>query len=165
MSAPSTHDQPLATHESYQPILLKYAGRTEPVGLEEYGGYRAWKKAKGMTPDEVVNEVKNSNLRGRGGAGFPAGMKWSFIPKVEGPKYLTVNADESEPGTFKDREIMETCPHMLIEGSLITCYAFGAKTAFIYIRGEYQTAADRLEAAVEEARRANLLGDYQVHVF
>ncbi|MBV8087135.1 MAG: NADH-quinone oxidoreductase subunit F, partial [Chloroflexi bacterium] len=108
---------------TYEPILLKYAGRSEPVSLEEYGGYRAWKKAQGMTPDEVVNEVKNSNLRGRGGAGFPAGMKWSFIPKVEGPKYLTVNADESEPGTFKDREIMETCPHMLIEGSLITCYA------------------------------------------
>jgi len=150
---------------TYEPILLKYAGRSEPVSLEEYGGYRAWKKAQGMTPDEVVNEVKNSNLRGRGGAGFPAGMKWSFIPKVEGPKYLTVNADESEPGTFKDREIMETCPHMLIEGSLITCYAFGAKTAFIYIRGEYQVAADRLEAAVEEARRANLLMDYQVHVF
>jgi NADH-quinone oxidoreductase subunit F len=84
---------------------------------------------------------------------------------VDGPKYLTVNADESEPGTFKDREIMETCPHMLIEGSLIACYAFGAQTAFIYIRGEYQTAADRLEAAVAEARAAGLLGDYQVLVF
>ncbi|MBV9120358.1 MAG: NADH-quinone oxidoreductase subunit NuoF [Chloroflexi bacterium] len=151
--------------EDYQPLLLRYSGRSEPVGLEEYGGYRAWKKAREMTPDEVTNEVKESNLKGRGGAGFPTGMKWSFVPKVDGPKYLTVNADESEPGTFKDREIMETCPHMLIEGSLIACYAFGAHTAFIYIRGEYRVAADRLEAAIDEARRAGLLEEYEVFVF
>jgi len=150
---------------TYEPILLKYQGRTEPASLEEYGGYRAWLKAQEMTPEQVVEEVKNSNLKGRGGAAFPAGMKWSFVPKVDGPKYLTVNADESEPGTFKDREIMETCPHMLIEGALICCYAFGAKTAFIYIRGEYQTAAERLEAAIAEARSAGLLGEYDVIVF
>src|SRR5216683_4423752 len=154
-----------ASEVRYQPILLKYQGRTEPVGLDEYGGYTAWRKAQDMTPGQVVEEVKNSNLKGRGGAAFPTGMKWGFVPKVEGPKYLTVNADESEPGTFKDREIMETCPHMLIEGSLIACYAFGSKTAFIYIRGEYEVAADRLEAAIAEARQAGLLGDYQVLVF
>jgi NADH-quinone oxidoreductase subunit F len=150
---------------AYQPVLLRYQGRSEPVGLEEYGGYAAWRKARDMAPEQVVEEVKNANLKGRGGAAFPTGMKWSFVPKVDGPKYLTVNADESEPGTFKDREIMETCPHMLIEGSLIACYAFGARTAFIYIRGEYGTAADRLEAAIDEARRANLLDGYQVLVF
>ncbi len=165
MSTPLTRNPELETRNLYKPILLKYQGRTEAAGLEEYGGYRAWRKAQDMTPEQVVDEVKQSNLKGRGGAAFPTGMKWSFVPKVDGPKYLAVNADESEPGTFKDREIMETCPHMLIEGSLIACYAFGAKTAFIYIRGEYETAALRLEAAVEEAGAAGLLGDYQVLVF
>ena len=164
-SRPTTHDLRPTTHDSYQPILLKYAGRTAPVGIEEYGGYAAWRKAQQMSPDEVTNEVKESNLKGRGGAGFPTGVKWSFVPKVDGPKYLTVNADESEPGTFKDREIIESCPHMLVEGSLIACYAFGAKTAYIYIRGEYQAAADRLEAAVAEVRQAGLLAGYEVHVF
>ncbi len=157
MSAPSA--------VAYQPILLRYQGRTEPVGLEEYGGYAAWRKAQDMSPEEVVEEVKRSNLRGRGGAGFSMGTKASFMPKGTMDKYLCCNADESEPGTFKDREIMETCPHMLIEGSLIACYAFGARTAFIYIRGEYKTAADRLETAIAEAARAGLLGDYQVLVF
>ena len=111
-----------------------------------------------MTPDQVVEEVKASGLRGRGGAGFPAGNKWSFIPKAPGQKYVAVNADESEPGTFKDRQLMEVESHRVLEGIALCCYAIGAETAFIYIRGEYTVAADRLEAAIAEAEAANLLG-------
>ncbi|MBV8087081.1 MAG: NADH-quinone oxidoreductase subunit NuoF [Chloroflexi bacterium] len=157
MSAPA----PVA----YHPVLLRYAGRPAPVGLDEYGGYGAWRKAQELTPEQVTEEVKQSNLKGRGGAAFPTGAKWGFVPKVDGPKYLAVNADESEPGTFKDREIIETNPHLLVEGILIACYAFGAKTAFVYIRGEYHIPADRLEAAIAEARQAGLLGDYEIFVF
>ena len=161
----------------YKPLLIPHPGRPTPVMLEEYrqeGGYRGWEKAlREMSPDEVVEEVKASGLRGRGGAGFPCGAKWGFVPKVPGPKYLACNADESEPGTFKDREIMEVEPHMLLEGVAIACYAIGAGDAFIYIRGEYVTAADRLEAAIAEAERAGLVGrnvlgtgfDLRVHVF
>jgi len=152
------------TPPPYQPVLLCHPGRTEPVALDEYE-YRAWRKAQEMSPEQVIEEVKGSNLKGRGGAAFPTGLKWSFVPKIEGPKYLCVNADESEPGTFKDRELMEIEPHMLIEGILIACYSFGARTAFVYVRGEYRTAAQRLENAIEEARRAGLLGDYQILVF
>jgi len=101
------------------------------------GGYRSVEKAlNGMSPDEVLEEVKKSGLRGRGGAGFPTGMKWSFLAKPEGvPRYLVCNADESEPGTFKDRYLMEKNPHLLIEGMITSSYAFGAKTSYIYIRG------------------------------
>ncbi|HEY8477564.1 MAG TPA: NADH-quinone oxidoreductase subunit NuoF [Chloroflexota bacterium] len=162
---------------AYEPILLPHPGRTTPVSLEEYrasGGYQGWTKAlKEMSPDDVIDQVKQSGLRGRGGAGFPTGMKWSFVPKVPGPKYLCCNADESEPGTFKDRDIMEIEPHMLVEGVAIASYAIGANVAFIYIRGEYTVAADRLEAAIAEAERAGLLGtnvlgsgfDLTIHVF
>jgi NADH-quinone oxidoreductase subunit F len=162
----------------YRPILLPHHGqRTTAVSLAEYradDGYRGLARAlKEMSPDEVIQEVKDSGLRGRGGAGFPAGQKWSFVPKVPGPKYLTCNADESEPGTFKDREIMEIEPHMLLEGVAICSYAIGCNEAFIYIRGEYTEAADRLEAAFVEAQRAGVLGakalgsdfNIQVHVF
>ena len=146
----------------YQPVLIPHPGRGTPVLLEEYraeGGYRGWEKAlREMSPDEVVEEVKAAGLRGRGGAGFPCGAKWGFVPKVPGPKYLACNADESEPGTFKDREIMEVEPQMLVEGVAIASYAIGAGDAFIYIRGEYVTAADRLDAAIAEAERAGLLG-------
>jgi NADH-quinone oxidoreductase subunit F len=146
----------------YTPVLLTHPGRTEPVTLEEYqaeDGYSGWKKAlTTMTPDQVIEEVKSSGLRGRGGAGFPTGTKWSFIPKAPGAKYVAVNADESEPGTFKDRELMEIEPHRVLEGIAICCYAIGAETAFIYIRGEYVCAADRLEAAIAEAEAANILG-------
>jgi NADH-quinone oxidoreductase subunit F len=170
----SPEKQPLA---DYKPLLIPHPGRQTPVMLEEYrgeGGYRGWEKAvREMAPDEVVEEVKASGLRGRGGAGFPAGAKWGFVPKVAGPKYLCCNADESEPGTFKDREIMEVEPHLLIEGVAIASYAIGAQDAFIYIRGEYVTAADRLERAIDEAERAGLLGsnalgtgfNLRVHVF
>src|SRR5215218_4680619 len=103
------------------------------------GGYRSVEKAlKNMSPDEITEEVKKSGLRGRGGAGFPTGMKWSFLAKPEGiPRYLVCNADESEPGTFKDRYLMEKIPHILIEGMITSSFALGAKTSYIYVRGEY----------------------------
>src|SRR5512137_346879 len=105
---------------------------------EKHGGYSAFRKAvKEMTPDQVTDAVKASGLRGRGGAGFPAGVKWSFLPKGVYPRYLCANADESEPGTCKDRPILENRPHLFLEGIAITCYAIEAKKAFIYVRGEY----------------------------
>ena len=106
-----------------------------------------------MSPDDVIAEVKKSALRGRGGAGFPTGMKWSFVPKDSPkPKYVVCNADESEPGTFKDRYLMERDPHMLIEGMLIAAYALGARVTYIYTRGEYRYLIDIMDAAIEEAR-------------
>jgi NADH-quinone oxidoreductase subunit F len=123
------------------------------------GGYEMVRRALDMTPDEVVHEIDASGIRGRGGAGFAMGKKASFIPHGAMDKYLVCNADESEPGTFKDRELMQKSPHMLIEGMIISAYAVGANRAFIYIRGEYELQADLLEAAVEEARAAGLLGE------
>ncbi|MCQ4035153.1 NADH-quinone oxidoreductase subunit NuoF [Kaistella montana] len=123
------------------------------------GGYEAVEKALKMTPDEITEEVKTSGLRGRGGAGFPTGMKWSFLAKPEGvARYLVVNADESEPGTFKDRYLMEYIPHLLIEGMIISSFALGANTSYIYIRGEYSWIPDILEEAIEEAKKAGFLG-------
>lgn len=125
----------------------------------EKGGYEATRKALKLKPEEIIEDVKKANLRGRGGAGFPAGLKWSFVPKVDKPKYLCVNADEGEPGTFKDRFIMTHNPHLLIEGIIITSYAVGIHLAFIYIRGEYEKIAQRLEKAIEEAKDNGFLGD------
>ncbi|MGX9986947.1 NADH-quinone oxidoreductase subunit NuoF [Chryseobacterium sp. POL2] len=123
------------------------------------GGYTAAEKALKMTPEEVLEEVKISGLRGRGGAGFPTGMKWSFLAKPEGvPRHLVVNADESEPGTFKDRYLMEFIPHLLIEGMLISSFTLGANVSYIYIRGEYSWIPDILEEAIEEAKKAGFLG-------
>ena len=124
------------------------------------GGYASVEKAlKKMTPDEVVEEVKKSGLRGRGGAGFPTGMKWSFLAKPEGvPRYLVCNADESEPGTFKDRYLMEKIPHLLIEGMITSSYALGSNRSYIYIRGEYAWITHILEQAIEEARQHGWLG-------
>lgn len=145
-----------------QYILLR--GR-EIEGIEaldvylDHGGYDGLKKALGMEQDAVINQVKDSGLRGRGGAGFPTGVKWSFIPRDEPIKYVTVNADESETGTFKDREIMETNPHQLIEGALICAYAIGATAVYIYIRGEYLDVADKLEKAIDDAQAAGYVGD------
>jgi NADH-quinone oxidoreductase subunit F len=126
----------------------------------QHGGYASVEKAlKTMTPADVVEEVKKSGLRGRGGAGFPTGMKWSFLAKPEGvERYLVCNADESEPGTFKDRYLMEVIPHALIEGMITSSYALGAKTSYIYIRGEYFYVARIVEKAIEEAYAAGLLG-------
>lgn len=127
--------------------------------FRKHGGYKAAEKALKMTPDEILEEVKISGLRGRGGAGFPTGMKWSFLAKPEGvPRYLVVNADESEPGTFKDRYLMEYIPHLLIEGILISSFCLGANTSFIYIRGEYSWIPDILEKAIEEAKANGFLG-------
>jgi NADH-quinone oxidoreductase subunit F len=125
-----------------------------------HGGYASVEKAlKTMTPDQVTDEVKKSGLRGRGGAGFPTGLKWSFLAKPEGvPRYLVCNADESEPGTFKDRYLMEMIPHALIEGMITSSYALGAKTSYIYIRGEYFYVARILETALAEAYATGLLG-------
>lgn len=124
------------------------------------GGYRSVEKAlKTMSPEAIVEEVKTSGLRGRGGAGFPTGMKWSFIAKPEGkPRYLVVNADESEPGTFKDRYLMEKIPHILIEGMIVSSFALGANTAYIYIRGEYKWLVDVMEKAIGEAKHNGWLG-------
>jgi len=124
------------------------------------GGYTALDKAlKTMSPEQVLEEVKTSGLRGRGGAGFPTGMKWGFLAKPEGvPRYLVCNADESEPGTFKDRYLMERIPHLLIEGMIASAYALGAKSSYIYIRGEYFYVARIVEQAIDEAYEAGLLG-------
>jgi NADH-quinone oxidoreductase subunit F len=126
-----------------------------------HGGYASVEKAlKNMTPDQVTDEVKKSGLRGRGGAGFPTGMKWSFLAKPEGvPRYLVCNADESEPGTFKDRYLMEKVPHALIEGMITSSYALGARDSYIYIRGEYFYVHRILEKAIKEAYANGWLGE------
>ncbi len=127
---------------------------------KETGGYRAAEKAlKTMSPDEIMEEVKASGLRGRGGAGFPTGLKWSFLDrKSDKPRYLVCNADESEPGTFKDRYLMEHIPHLLIEGLIISSYSLGSNRTYIYIRGEYKWIIDILENAIAEAKNAGYLG-------
>jgi len=133
----------------------------------EHGGYAAWDKAQQLEPAALVDTVKQSNLRGLGGAGFPTGAKWSFIPKNHtGPVYLVVNADEGEPGTFKDRYLLEKDPHALIEGMLIAARAIRSALGFVYIRGEYVQPWRRFSAAVNEAYDAGLLGkgfDIVVH--
>jgi NADH-quinone oxidoreductase subunit F len=145
-----------------EPLQLKRMhienGHTLKV-YQDTGGYKSLKKALGMSQDEIINEVKASALRGRGGAGFPTGMKWSFVPR-QSPKtkYIVCNADESEPGTFKDRYLMERDPHALIEGMIIAGYALGSTTGYIYTRGEYKYLIDIMDRALEEARAAGLLG-------
>ncbi len=144
-------------------ILTEHCSTPGIETLEVYrqkGGYSAVEKAlKKMTPDEVVEEVKKSGVRGRGGAGFPMGMKWSFLAKPEGvPRYLVCNADESEPGTFKDHYLMKTIPHLLVEGMIISSYALGANKSFIYVRGELMYVIRILEKAIEEAKAAGFLG-------
>jgi len=126
----------------------------------KHGGYASVEKAlKTMTPDQLTEEVKESGLRGRGGAGFPTGLKWSFLDrKSDKPRYLVCNADESEPGTFKDRYLMEKIPHLLIEGMIASSYALGAKTSYIYVRGEYMYIVKILEKAIDEAYAAGFLG-------
>jgi NADH-quinone oxidoreductase subunit F len=147
-----------------EPLQLRRVGLENSHTLDVYrqnGGYEALKKVlDGMSPDDVIGEVKKSALRGRGGAGFPTGMKWSFVPK-DSPKakYVVCNADESEPGTFKDRYLMERDPHMLIEGMLIAAYALGSKATYIYTRGEYRYIIEIMDRAIEEAREAGLIGE------
>ncbi|MDP4284076.1 MAG: NADH-quinone oxidoreductase subunit NuoF [Bacteroidota bacterium] len=123
------------------------------------GGYQSVEKALKMQQDDIVEEVKKSGLRGRGGAGFPTGLKWSFLAKPEGlSRYLVCNADESEPGTFKDRYLMELIPHLLIEGMIVSSYALGSTTSYIYIRGEYDWVSDILDKAIDEAKQNGFLG-------
>ncbi len=144
-----------------EPLLLRNVGKPEAATVDGYragGGYKALEKALAMDPAAVIELVKASGLRGRGGAGFPTGMKWSFVPKQAKQKYLTVNADESEPGTFKDRVLMEHDPHQLIEGSAICCWAVGATVCYIYIRGEYVEAGDILDRAIADAYAKGVLG-------
>jgi NADH-quinone oxidoreductase subunit F len=136
---------------------------TKLAAFREAGGYDALAKARGLEPAAVLDELLGANVRGRGGAGFPMGKKASFLAKGTGkPTYLVVNADESEPGTFKDREIMLRVPHRLIEGCLITAHAIGSHHVFIYIRGEYLAEFDVLRAALDEVREAGLLGDVTI---
>ncbi|MBV6511872.1 MAG: NADH-quinone oxidoreductase subunit NuoF [Ignavibacteriales bacterium] len=130
------------------------------------GGYQAVKKAYGQSPDDIIDQVKKSGLRGRGGAAFSAGLKWSFMPKTTSkPKYLCVNGDESEPGSFKDRQIFEYNPHQLIEGILITCYAIQANNCYIYIRGEYHKWIKLMQKALDDAYEAGLVGEKMKETF
>ncbi len=147
-----------------EPLQLRRVHLENSKSLDVYrrnGGYEALRKVlDGMSPDDVINEVKKSALRGRGGAGFPTGMKWSFVPKDSPkPKYVVCNADESEPGTFKDRYIMERDPHMLIEGMLIAAYALGSQAGYVYTRGEYRYLIEIMDEAIAEAHAAGLLGE------
>jgi NADH-quinone oxidoreductase subunit F len=142
------------------------------AAYESEGGYRAAKKALGMTRDAVIDEVKKAHIRGRGGAGFDCGTKWTFMPKEsKKPHYLVVNADEGEPGTFKDRTIMEQNPHSLVEGCIIGCFAIGAHAAYIYVRDELHLSKERLWGAIEEAKAKGYLGaracgtNYAVEVY
>jgi NADH-quinone oxidoreductase subunit F len=147
----------------YEPVLTKYAftpnGFTLDHYLEHQRGYEGLKKALSMTPDAVIEDVKKSGLRGRGGAGFPTGLKWQFVDKKSPqPKFIVCNADESEPGTFKDHLLMERNPHLLVEGCLIGCYAIASKAAYIYIRGEFYHLFPAMERAIEDARKAGYVG-------
>jgi NADH-quinone oxidoreductase subunit F len=143
-------------------VVLRHREVADLHRLDVYqsgGGWEQFRRAvTTMQPSEVIDVVKASGLRGRGGAGFPTGVKWSFCPPEVFPKYVVVNNDESEPGTFKDREITERNPHQLLEGTAIACYAIGARTAYIYSRGEFRTQMRDLEAAIADARSAGMLG-------
>jgi NADH-quinone oxidoreductase subunit F len=144
------------------PVLIPHVREPNSFTLDVYlkhQGYEALRKALGMKPEEIIDAVKASGLRGRGGAGFPTGMKWQFVDKkTPKPRYICCNADESEPGTFKDHLLMERNPHLLIEGCAISCYAIGSKVAYIYIRGEFLHVQHILEAAIAEAYKAGYLG-------
>jgi NADH-quinone oxidoreductase subunit F len=153
---------PHTPHARETTVLSKYFGDREAITLDGWkkrGGYTALETALGMAPADIVNVVKDSGLRGRGGAGFPTGVKWSFMKPGDGkPHYLCCNADESEPGTFKDREIMRWTPHALVEGCAIGSYAIGAETCYIYIRGEFTEPLVRVESALRECYAAGILG-------
>src|SRR5271155_1232902 len=143
-------------------VLTRRFGLPNSASIDTYlahDGYKAFTKASGMTPEAIVNEVKVSNLRGRGGAGFPTGLKWSFVPKQSPkPKYVLCNGDESEPGTCKDRLIFEHDPHAVIEGVMIAALAVGSKTGYIYLRGEYRYLIEIMEKAVADAYARGFIG-------
>jgi len=177
LSQPAEKPVVHSPHPLEQRIIFKNIGRSNwKTDIKTYlddGGYDDLRKALQMSRAEIVNEVKTSGLRGRGGAGFPCGVKWSFIkPDEKKPVYLICNADESEPGTFKDRYIIHEDPHQLLEGIAISCFALNARTAYLYIRGEFPEGANILERAIEEAREHNFLGknilgsgfDVEIHI-
>ena len=147
----------------FEPVLMRRVGKPSGQSLDAYradGGLKGLQTALGMSREDVINRVKDSGLRGRGGAGFPCGMKWTFLPKGHpGPIYLAVNADESEPGTFNNRILMEEDPFQLLEGIAIACYAIGSNTAYIYLRYEFGRAYRTLERAIKEANEKGLLGN------
>jgi NADH:ubiquinone oxidoreductase subunit F (NADH-binding)/NADH:ubiquinone oxidoreductase subunit E len=160
----STRDFREFTQGPHEPVLLNNVGLIDPMSLDDYlarGGYEALKKAvTGMTPEEVIDTVQASGLRGRGGAGFPTGLKWSFTrPLAATPKYVICNADEGEPGTIKDRYLMEGDPHKVLEGLALAAYAVGANQGFIYCRGEYYLSQHRLQNAIDQATARGFLGD------
>jgi NADH-quinone oxidoreductase subunit F len=158
---PSFTDFPRAQYE--QKIILKNCGHIDPTDIDHYiasGGYSGLAKALQMTPEEIINEVKSSGLRGRGGAGFPTGQKWQFCRNAKGrPKYIICNADEGDPGAFMDRSILESDPHSVIEGMIIAGYAVGARYGYIYVRAEYPLAVERVQTALRQAKKLNLLGN------
>jgi NADH-quinone oxidoreductase subunit F len=150
--------------KSFEPVLIPDIPNLDKIdNYIKNGGYKAFEKVvkgKKWTPSDVVNEVKAANIRGRGGAGFNAGLKWSFMPKPDGgPRYLACNGDESEPGTFKDRKIFEYNPHLFIEGALIAAYAMQITTIYVYIRGEYYSWIKMMEKALQDARDKGFIGD------
>jgi NADH-quinone oxidoreductase subunit F len=157
---PSFSDFPRANYE--QKIILKNCGQIDPTDIDHYiavGGYSALAKALQMPPDKIIEEVKKSGLRGRGGAGFPTGVKWEACRHAPGkPKYVICNGDEGDPGAFMDRAILESDPHSVIEGMIIAGYAIGAKYGYIYIRAEYPLAVERVQHALRQAKKSNLLG-------
>jgi len=143
-------------------ILSRNWGKPDSHKIETYlasGGYEAARKAIGMKPADVCQVVLDAGLRGRGGAGFPTGRKWMFMPKDDRPRYLLVNADEGEPGTFKDRDIMRFDPHMLVEGMIIACWGMQANAGYVYVRGEFVEPINRVQAAIDEAYAKGFLGD------
>src|SRR5579884_4334139 len=147
----------------YEPVLLARVNKPDSASLASYradGGYRTFERViREMQPNQVTDVVKASGLRGRGGAGFPTGVKWTFLPKDHpGPIYMCVNADESEPCTFNNRVLMEQDPHQVLEGTIIACYATRATTAYVYVRYEYGVSTRNLQRAIDEAYAANLLG-------
>src|SRR6195952_2349778 len=151
-----------ASEMTLTPVLTKRFGTEAPWRLDNYEkleGYAGLRKALAMQPDEIISLVKDSNLRGRGGAGFPTGMKWQFIPQNDGkPHYVVINADEGEPGTCRDLPLMMNDPHSMIEGIIIACFAVRADRAFVYIRGEAVHAIRRVTRAVMEAQAKGYLG-------
>src|SRR5436305_4834890 len=147
----------------FEPVLLRRVGKPNSGALDGYradGGYRALQKALNqMSPAQVIDTVKSSGLRGRGGAGFPCGVKWTFLPKDHpGPIYMCINADESEPCTFNNRILMEQDPHQVLQGIILACYATRASVAYVYIRYEYGPATRAMQKAIDEAYGAGLLG-------
>src|SRR5881628_1619744 len=159
---------PHKPHPKETVVLSKHFGEADArtyKGWVKRGGYESLAQALTMEPARVIDIVKESGLRGRGGAGFPTGLKWSFMPKEKKkPHYLCVNADESEPGTFKDREIMRWTPHALLEGTLIAMRAIQAEVGYIYIRGEFTEPYAIVEQALAEAEQAGVLGDHRIHL-